>query len=103
MKSSYVTGIFLPPQFQLAFGRMVYESVVGVACAYETRSCTSSSLSFVTDAPRMTGTVWTPAQNVLQHVRAALKPPTSCSWPNTTIRFALRRAVVFGTADPANG
>ena len=92
-----MTGIFLPPQFQLAFGRIVYESVVGVARARETRSFTSWSLSFVMNAPRMTGTSCTPAQNWLQHVSALLKPATPCSSPNTTTLLVLRPAVVFGT------
>src|SRR4051812_44301 len=56
-------------------------------------------------APRMTGTVWTPAQNWLQQVSAVLKPSMSCSWPNTTTSLALRAASVRGTLahDCANG
>src|SRR3954470_6359749 len=56
-------------------------------------------------APRMTGTVWTPAQNWLQQVSAVLKPSMSCSWPNTTTSLALRAAGVFGVfaQDWANG
>ena len=49
------------------------------------------------NAPRITGTVRTPAQNWLQHVSVGLNPAASCSWPNTSTRFRLRPAVVFGT------
>src|SRR3954447_1108295 len=104
-KSLYVTGIFLPPQFQFALGLMVYESVVLVAFASDTRSMTFWSLAFWMNAPRTTGTVWTPAQNWLQQVRATLKPTMSCSWPKTRMSFALRASDELGTAaqDWANG
>src|SRR6478735_1438874 len=49
------------------------------------------------NAPRMTGTVCTPAQNWLQHVRFVLKPTMSCSWPKTRMSFALRACTVRGT------
>src|SRR6266516_1963345 len=45
----------------------------------------------------MTGTVWTAAQNWLQHVRFVLNPTMSCSCPKTRTSFALRAAVVLGT------
>src|SRR3954449_1708137 len=48
-------------------------------------------------AARMTGTVCTPAQNWLQHVRFVLNPTMSCSCPKTRTSFALRPAVVLGT------
>jgi hypothetical protein len=101
----YVTGIFLPPQFQFASGRIVNDSVVFVAFASETRSLTFWSLSFTRNAPRMTGIVWMPAQNWLQHESAVLKPTMSCSWPKTTMSLAWRAAVVRGTVaqDWANG
>ena len=44
------------------------------------------------NAPRMTGTVWTPAQNWLQQVSVVLNPTMSCSWPKTRTSFALRAA-----------
>src|SRR5581483_5999797 len=77
---------------------MVKESVVFVAFASLTRSLTFWSLLFVMNAPRITGAVCTPAQGCLQHVRAVLKPATSCSWPTTRTSFALRAAVVLGTS-----
>src|SRR4051794_41608379 len=56
-------------------------------------------------APRMTGTVWTPAQNSLQQVSTVLNPSMSCSSPNTSVLFALRAAGVRGICahDCANG
>src|SRR4029078_531268 len=76
---------------------MVYESVVFVAEAEETRSLMFWSLLFVMNAPRITGTPCTPAQNWLQEDRLVLKPTMSCSCPKTRMSFALRAACVRGT------
>ena len=56
-------------------------------------------------APRITGTLITPAQNCEQQTRFVLKPTTSCSWPKTTTRFAARVRGARGTSahDRANG
>jgi hypothetical protein len=47
----YVTGSFLPPQYQFASGRIVYERVVFVASAFETRSLKYTPFSLRLKAP----------------------------------------------------
>src|SRR6266567_145619 len=50
-KSLYVTGIFLPPQYQFALGLIVYDSEVFVAEPEEIRSLTYTPLLFWMKAP----------------------------------------------------
>ena len=93
-----MTGTFLPPQYQFAFGLIVYDSVVFVADALETRSLKYLPCWFSLKAPWSASVApMFPAHSSLQQLRLVLKPSMSCSAPNTTTFAALRPAVVLGT------
>ncbi len=55
LKSAPVTGIFLPPQFQLASGRILIVRCDLSAVTDDARSSLYSPWSVMTYAPRMTG------------------------------------------------
>src|SRR3954462_9670652 len=97
-KSLYVTGIFLPPQYQFAFGLIVYDSDVFVADAADTRSLTYTPLLFCRNAPCWASTApMKPPISWLQQARLGLNPLMSCSTPKTRTDLALRPAVVRGS------